>query len=82
MIKGINRRVVIMKNTGSECFDEAYFLIKENNFPRGKSPIEEARRIVREMELPKKKSILSASDCLLLLIGCAVGVAICLLTGI
>lgn len=77
MIKGSNRRVVVMKNTGSDYFDEAYFLIKENLMRTGKSPVAEAKKIIRELDTRKRKSIFS-SPLFLFLSGCVIG----LLTGI
>ena len=77
MIKGSNRRVVVMKNTGSDYFDEAYFLIKENLLKTGKSPVSEAKKIIRELDTRKRKSVF-LSPLFLFLSGCVIG----LLTGI
>ena len=57
MVKGFNRRVVVMKNTDSEFFDEAYFIIKENchvKKKRGERPLDEAKRIIRDIQMEKK----------------------------
>ncbi|MBE6700339.1 MAG: hypothetical protein E7582_00410 [Ruminococcaceae bacterium] len=59
MIKGFNRRVVVMKNTGSDMFDEAYFIVKENFFGRGKSgrsAVDEAKQIVKSLSEKDRKS--------------------------
>ena len=50
MIKGVNRRVVVMKDTGSDVFDEAYFIIKRDACRGSRKPIEEAKRIIRSAE--------------------------------
>ncbi len=52
MIKGFNRRVVVMKNPDSKMFDEAFFVVKENAvFDRKeKSPVEAAKKIIRDLE--------------------------------
>lgn len=49
MVKGYQKRVVFMKNTGSEFFDEAYFVVCDS--PKTKSEadmISEANRIIDE----------------------------------
>ena len=38
MIKGANRRIVIMKDTGSDYFEQAFFLVKENQLKNKKEP--------------------------------------------
>ena len=76
MIKGFNRRVVIMKNTGSEYFDEAYFLIKENMLKKGRAPIEEAKKLIRRLDegVEKKRFFLLKSPFFVFLSGCVVGI--------
>ena len=47
MVKGCQKRVVFMKNTGSEFFDEAYFVITESHIGRDDGEmISEANRII------------------------------------
>ena len=51
MVKGYQRRVVFLKNTGSEVFDEAYFVISESDGAAKRSKrsmVEEATRIIEE----------------------------------
>ena len=49
MVKGYQKRVVFMKNTGSEFFDEAYFVVCDSpNAPSEKDMISEANRIIDE----------------------------------
>ena len=64
MLKGFNRRVVVMKNPDSKMFDEAFFVVKENAVfdKREKSPVDIAKKIIKDMEeesLYKKKKGLS-----------------------
>ena len=52
MLKGFNRRVVVMKNPDSKMFDEAFFVVKENAVfnKREKSPVERAKEIIKDLE--------------------------------
>ena len=52
-MRGTQKRVVYLKNTGSDMFDEAYFIIKENgrgilSVPGEDDLIREANRIINE----------------------------------
>ena len=52
-MRGTQRRVIYLKNTGSDMFDEAYFVIKENaprtDMSAGENDlIKEADRIINE----------------------------------
>ena len=53
MIKGTDRRVVVLRDTASESFDEAYFILKRG-VGKGKSATDEAKRILREMDTGSK----------------------------
>ena len=47
MVKGTNRRVVVVKSPDPRIFDEAIFIVREDLFHRGTSPekvMSEARR--------------------------------------
>ena len=62
MVRGYQRRMVFLKNTGSKIFDEAYFVLSEeaSALSVGKDDmIEEAKRIVEEnlisKDTPSKK---------------------------
>lgn len=51
MIKGINKRVIIIKNPDSEIFEEAYFIVKNKNFfrtPKESDMVGEANRLITE----------------------------------
>jgi hypothetical protein len=57
MIKGCSKRMIVLKNTGSDFFDEAYFVIKPhrtiNSFRGEKAFIDEANRIIKEAIYPQ-----------------------------
>ena len=58
MIKGCNKRVVYMKNTGSDMFDEAYFIVRAEAAATDRSEhdmVAEAERIIRESETHSAK---------------------------
>lgn len=47
MIKGCHKRIVFLKDTGSDFFDEAYFVLKPNAFSKKESDVVlEATKIV------------------------------------
>ena len=51
MIKGCHRNVVFIKNTASEYFEEAYFVLREPNIAYGKGDaVSEASRLLFEAE--------------------------------
>ncbi|MBQ9941031.1 MAG: hypothetical protein IJO74_05795 [Clostridia bacterium] len=60
MIKGCNKRVVIIKNPGSDFFEEAYFILKERiSLPKDNTAsyetkmIDEANRIISDSMITK-----------------------------
>ena len=62
MIKGCLGRMIVVKNTGSDLFEEAYFILKSSAYPckvsSEKDFIDEANRIVSEacgMKIGKPK---------------------------
>ena len=49
-MKGCQKKVIYIKNTGSDIFEEAYFIIKEKNGASvGGDFVREANRIVDEV---------------------------------
>lgn len=51
MLKGCQRKIIVMKNTGSSIFEEAYFVIRETATKAHISEIDmitEANRIIKE----------------------------------
>mgnify|MGYP006966488056 CR=1 FL=1 len=63
MLKGCQKKIIVMKNTGSPMFDEAYFILSENALRAHASErdmISEANRIIREGgdSTPRKPQLL------------------------
>ncbi len=63
MLKGCQKKLIVMKNTGSPMFDEAYFILSENALRAHASErdiINEANRIIREGgdRTPRKPQLL------------------------
>ena len=60
MIKGCHKQIVFLKNTGSELFEEAYFILKPNAYNKKEDDIIlEATRIIGEATdiKPKKRNV-------------------------
>ncbi len=72
MLKGCQRKIIMLKNTGSNIFEEAYFVIRDSALRSHVSEadmIAEANRIIREngtAQLSQKKSKKKAVDAALL----------------
>lgn len=85
MVKGFNRRVIVMKNTDSDFFDEAYFIVKENcheKKKRGERPLDEAKRIVRDLQrekTPPSPASLFLKNLGFFLLGLLIGAATCII---
>lgn len=59
-MRGYQKKVIYIKNTGSECFEEAYFVIKSDTGPNigsHEKMVDEANRIIKESFENKKKSL-------------------------
>ena len=57
-MRGYQRRVIFLKNTGSALFEEAYFVMRSEEMAEGKSEadmVSEATRIIEE-NFGKRKS--------------------------
>ncbi len=56
MVKGCQRQIVLLRGTGSELFEEAYFILKPEkaNLPQARM-ITEANRIIEENTLRGKR---------------------------
>ncbi|MBQ7225765.1 MAG: hypothetical protein IJX02_04080 [Clostridia bacterium] len=80
MIKGCHKSIVFLKNTGSELFEEAYFIVKPGaNVASKEDIVYQATQLAnglckQEHKLPKKRTRL-----LFFLLGCLVGFGIMLL---
>ena len=63
LLKGVNKRVIVIKNPESEIFEEAYFIIRSNNikgvFKQSKENemVIEANRIISDYHSQQKKII-------------------------
>ena len=60
MVRGYQKRIIYLKNTRSKLFDEAYFVVKEDNTAK-RAPheelVEEANRIIDENYINEEKSV-------------------------
>ncbi len=57
-MKGASRRMVVLKNTGSPLFEEAYFILREEAEAKGPRAdmVSEANRIVAANALPPREA--------------------------
>ena len=77
-MRGYQKKVLFMKNTGSDLFEEAYFILKEGRVASKEADIvEEARRIVKENEYSAHPPGAKEARCSYFLIFAA-GFALCL----
>ena len=83
MIKGCHKRIIFLKNTGSELFEEAYFIIKPGALKKGTGDVvEEATRIVNgltEKQTRSKKGRAPLGRLISYLLGLATGALVALL---
>lgn len=85
MVRGYQRRIIHLKNTESEMFDEAFFLVNERNSARvgEKELIREANRIVdeslRNRDSKRKRMIETVMRIGICVIGVLFGFLLCLL---
>ena len=78
MMRGYQKKVIYLKNTGSSIFEEAYFIIKTDNKSdtekayTGEALIEEANRIIEEnskLRSEKSRKILSIKSVVTFAVG-------------
>ena len=63
MVKGCQRQIVLLRGTGSELFEEAYFILKPEKANLSQTRmITEANRIIEENTLQKKRTFKSSDD--------------------
>lgn len=87
MIKGCKKNVVWIRNTGSEMFDEAYFIVSDKGFEKKASEsdmLTEASRLIsespvagyfcdgKETEPQKKQNVLGIGKAVWFMIGASV----------
>ena len=80
-MRGYQKRVIYLKNTGSRHFEEAYFILRENADKKAASSaevIDEANRIIKENFEKERCSFISSKKWYILafLIGCAAAFAL------
>ena len=81
-MKGYQKKVIYMKNTGSRHFEEAYFVLKsdiEKSNVSCNEMVDEANRIIEENFSQGSRGIfrLSRWHIFSFLVGCAITVAAC-----
>lgn len=89
MIKGINKNIIVVKNTGSRYFEEAHFIVKNNvSELADRDLVKEASRIVGTVlessgkaSKPKGRIVKKLMAFILsFLSGAAIGILLCLLS--
>lgn len=55
MIKGAQKRMIVVKTADSEVFEEAYFVLRKEALREGEDMVREANRIIDESGTSKKK---------------------------
>ena len=57
MVKGAQRRLVVLRTTGSALYEQAYFVLRDDRTEHDDEPslIAEANRILKESFLPKQE---------------------------
>lgn len=78
-MRGCERKIIMLKGTGSEIFDEAYFLLRRDFKARGGSDeiVREAQRIV-EHNTTGQRSKPCRREMLQFSLGMLLGAALCL----
>lgn len=63
MITGCEKRVIVVKNTGSDVFEEAYFIVNKGTEASRSDFLYEANRIIgsKNVEIRKRKRRLFAA---------------------
>lgn len=87
MIKGINKNIVVIKNTGSRYFEEAHFILRNGVSDKGAEDkfLNEAHRIVSSVLIEQGKQSKNRKAALFVLIpilSFAVGIAVGLLSAL
>lgn len=86
-MRGYQKKVIYVKNTGSSQFEEAYFVIRTDNRSESSSAdkmVEEANRIIKENFGGGKKGFLYSKrwHILAFFLGCAITLALCCAIGL
>ena len=80
-MRGCERRVIMLKGTSSEIFDEAYFLLRRDfkNSEDETKIVDEAHRIVALNTTKQRKKAKIKKEILLFCFGFAAGIALSLI---
>ena len=83
-MRGYQKRVIYIKNTGSEMFEEAYFVVKSDtprDFGTHECLVDEANRIIREnFENRKRRALIYIKRAALpFLLGALISVLLCVI---
>ena len=75
-MRGYQKRVIYLKNTGSRHFEEAYFILRERDDRctlSGADMIDEANRIIRENFVKERRGFISSKKWYVVafFVGCA-----------
>ena len=86
-MRGCQKQVIYIKNTGSRHFEEAYFVVREDLSPAeisAENMIDEANRIIRENISPRKSGALrrAARYIIPFGIGSVITLLLCLIFGV
>ena len=77
MIRGTQKRMIVVKTTDSDCFEEAYFVVRREYSAGGGDMVNEANRLLSRLEGDKNGKLKGKQDRLksiaLFLVGCGVG---------
>lgn len=75
MIKGCSRQVIVLKNTGSDLFEEAYFIVKSGGCAaKHDDLLLEANRIIHSKAAPAKTAERNAPKFIQLILGFVLGI--------
>lgn len=82
-VRGCQRKIILLKGTDSQIFDEAYFLLRRDVEDRGHEEIvREAQRIVDRNTTRRRRRRVSARDVIVFAIGAVCGICVGLLLGV
>lgn len=86
-MRGYQKKVIYVKNTGSRHFEEAYFVLRPDSEGASASPdsmILEANRIINENFKKRREGFFYSKKwhILAFLLGCATTLALCFIIGI
>ena len=82
MVKGVSRKVVVVESPDPNLFEQAIFIVREEDKPLGVSPEQivcEAAEVARRYIKGTKRGRLRLSPWLYALLGAAVAAAVCVM---